>query len=243
MTDARRALRASLAERLAAMREVPVDRLPPELLDVVVRRVGLPGPAGDVLLPRPADWEALRHAERAAGRPIPYWARLWPSGLALASVLAVAPPDRGSRVLELGCGLGLPSIVAARAGARVTATDGAPDAVAYAAHGLALNEVDAGVAQVDWAEDGDALAAHGPWDVVLAADVLYTRANVETAPRLVGRLVAPGGELRLADPDRAGARDFLAAARASFHVWTERDGPVALHVLRHRAALRGGAAT
>jgi predicted nicotinamide N-methyase len=72
---------------------------------------------------------------------------------------------------------------------------------------------------------------------VLAADVLYTRANVEALLRLAPRLVAPAGELLIADPRRSGARDFLAAARASFHVWTEDgDGPVALHALRHRAA-------
>ena len=51
-----------------------------------------------------------------------------------------AAAGRRARVLELGCGLGAPSIVAARAGADVLATDGAPDAVAFAAHALALNE-------------------------------------------------------------------------------------------------------
>lgn len=200
MEDGRRVLRTSLIERLTAMREVPEDRLPGELPDVIVRRVELPGPDGDVLLPRPADWEALRHAEAAAGRPIPYWARLWPAGLSLASALAAAPPPHpGLQVLELGCGLALPSIVAARSGARVLATDSSPDAVAYAAHGLALNGVEASVAQADWDDQGEALAAEGPWDL---------------------------------------AREFLAAARASFHVWTERDGPVALHTLRHRTARR-----
>ena len=78
-------------------------------------------------------------------------------------------------------------------------------------------------AVVDWAEHGDALAARGPWDLVLAADVLYLRANVETALRLFGRLLAPGGEILLADPGRAGTRDFLAAAR---------HGEIAIHRLR-----------
>lgn len=55
MEDGRRVLRTSLIERLTAMREVPEDRLPGEPLDVIVRRVELPGPDGDVLLPRPAD--------------------------------------------------------------------------------------------------------------------------------------------------------------------------------------------
>jgi predicted nicotinamide N-methyase len=195
-----------------------------------VRRTSLPG--GDVFSVLPADWEALRHDEGGAGRPLPYWARLWPSGVALAAALAAEPPAPGTRVLELGCGLALPSIVAARAGADVLATDGLTDAVVFAAHGMALNEVAADVAHADWTAHGEALAARGPFALVLAADVLYTRANVEAALRLLPRLVAPGGTVRLADPGRAGARDFLAGARGTFALTTERDGDVALHTLR-----------
>jgi predicted nicotinamide N-methyase len=236
MPDRLAALRASLAERLAALRGVPADALPPALLDVTVQRVRVPG--GDVFLVRPADWEQLRHEEGAAGRPVPYWATPWPSGAVLAGALADDPPPRGARVLELGCGLALPSIVAARARADVFATDGAEDAVAFAAHSLALNDLGGEVARVDWAEQGEALAARGPWDLVLAADVLYLKANVEAALDLVPRLVAPGGEVRLADPRRAGARDFLAAARARFTVRTRQAGEVALHRLRPRAGGR-----
>jgi predicted nicotinamide N-methyase len=239
VTDALIALRASLAEQLAALRGLPADGLPASLLDITVRRIPLPG--GDVFSVLPADWEALRHDEGGAGRPIPYWARLWPSGQALAAALAGDPPVAGARVLELGCGLALPSIVAARAGAHVLATDGLTDAVAFAAHGMALNGVVADVAHADWAEHGDALAARGPFDVVLAADVLYTRANVEAALRLLPRLVAPGGVVRLADPGRAGTRDFLAAARGAFERTTEQDGDIALHILCRRAARPGGA--
>ena len=230
--DALTALRASLTERLAALRGVPADALPPALLDITVQRVRVPG--GDVFLVRPVDWEELRHQEGGAGRPVPYWATPWPSGAVLAGALADDPPPKGARVLELGCGLALPSIVAARAGAEVLATDGSEDAVAFAAHSLALNELEGEVAQVDWAEQGDALAARGPWDLVLAADVLYLQGNVELALDLVPRLVAPGGEIRIADPRRAGTRDFLAAARARFAVSTRQDGDVAIHRLRPR---------
>jgi predicted nicotinamide N-methyase len=230
------ALRASLAERVAALRGVSAETLPPALLDVMVQRVRVPG--GDVFLVKPVDWEELRHEEGGAGRPVPYWATPWPSGAVLAGALAEDPPAKGARVLELGCGLALPSIVAARAGADVLATDGSEDAVAFAAHSLALNELEAEVAQVDWAQQGDALAARGPWDVVLAADVLYLKGNVDLALDLVPRLVAPGGEVRIADPRRAGTRDFLAAARARFSVSTRQDGEVALHRLRPRTGGR-----
>jgi predicted nicotinamide N-methyase len=228
-------LRVSLTEQLGALREGGAPPPPAALLDVAVQRftVGTGATAQDVYLVLPRDWEQLRHEEGGAGRPIPYWARPWPSGLALAGALADDPPPAGARVLELGCGLAAPSVVAARAGAAVLATDGAADAVAFAAHALALNEADAEVAVVDWAAHGEALVARGPFDLVLAADVLYTRANVEIALRLWPRLLAPGGVLRLADPQRAGARDFLAAARGTFSVVSQRrDEAVALHVLR-----------
>src|SRR5262249_32627489 len=89
---------------------------------------------GDVelagLLPRDSeallDEHAFEHDEF-----LPYWAELWPSGVALASAVSRLVVH-GLRVLELGCGLALPSITAARRGARVLATDWSAEAVALA---------------------------------------------------------------------------------------------------------------
>jgi predicted nicotinamide N-methyase len=204
---------------------VQPDQLPPALLDISVRRVG------DEYYVCPADWEQLRHEEGGAGRPVPYWARPWPSGLALAAHLRDRPA--AGRVLELGCGLALPSVVAART-ATVLATDGHTDAVAFAAHVLAINEVEGEVAHVDWAEHGDQLVERGPWDLVLAADVLYTSQNVNAASRLFHRLVAPTGALIVADPNRKGAQGFLASARAMFELVSARGAEVSLHTLTPR---------
>ena len=222
------AVRTSLSEQLAGLRGVAVSDLPASLLAVAVRDV-----AGIHLL-LPADWEALRHDEGAAGRPVPFWARPWPSGNALAEAIADDPPAADARVLELGCGLGAPSIVAARAGATVLATDGATDAVAFAAHSLALNQTTGDVAHVAWAEHGDELAERGPFDLVLAADVCYTAENADALVRLLPRLVAEGGRVRLADPGRNNARRFLSAARAGFEVDSRQTGPVTLYELRPR---------
>jgi predicted nicotinamide N-methyase len=218
-----------LRAQLAALRGVGEGELPPALLNIRLQRIG------DLVVARPRDWDQLRHEEGGAARPVPYWAMPWPSGRVLAERVTAAPPVPGTRVLELGCGLGLPSIAAGRAGARVLATDGASDAVAFAAHSFALNEVEAEVALVDWAEHGDALAERGPWDLVLAADVFYLGANVELGLSLVPSLLAPGAELWLADPRRAGTRDFLAAARATFTVETATHDEVAVHRLTARA--------
>lgn len=223
-------VRSSLAEQLAALRGVPPETLPAPLLELAVRRIE---PAG-VFVVHPSDWEALREEEAAAGRPVPFWARPWPSGIALAADVADDPPARGTRVLELGCGLAAPSIAAARAGANVLASDGAADAVVFAAHSFALNEVEAEVAHADWGEQGDALVERGPFDVVLGADVLYTPRNAETLVRLLPRLLAPWGEARIADPGRANARVFLAGARSSFAVRKREEGAVNLFRLLPR---------
>jgi predicted nicotinamide N-methyase len=212
---------------------VSQDELPESLLDVAVQPVQLPG--GEVYIVRPADFEALRDFEgMAPGRPLPYWARLWPSAHVLALALAEKPTGPGTRVIELGCGLGLPSVVAARGGAAVLATDGHTDAVAFAAHSLSFNELEGTVICADMAEDADALVERGPFDIVLAGDILYTVANGDAFIELVPRLLEPNGELWLADPDRAGGRRFLAAARSLFHLHSTAGDEASLHVLKPR---------
>src|SRR4051812_35342413 len=172
MTTAADPLRASLAETLGRGRRA--------LLDVRVDHVD------GMYLARPRDWEALRDDEALARRGVPYWARLWPSGRALGRAVADGPALDGRRVLELGCGLGLPSIAAARRGGEVVASDVSADAAVFATHNLALNGLVGDVVAAAWPE----LVAGGPWDLVLAADVLYLAANVESLLRVLPRLVA-----------------------------------------------------
>jgi predicted nicotinamide N-methyase len=102
---------------------------------------------------------------------LPYWAELWPASIALARAL---PDVAGLRVVELGCGLGVPSLVAAARGAEATATDWATDAVDLLRQNAARNGLELRVEVRDWRE---------PWperfDLALAADVLYEQRNVE----------------------------------------------------------------
>jgi predicted nicotinamide N-methyase len=156
----------------------------------------------------------------------PYWAVLWRSGVALARELDGAPL-RGVRVVELGCGLALPSIAAARAGADVLATDEAPEALALAARNAALNGVDLDTAPADWSRPAD-LLGRGPFDVVLAADVLYERQSVAPLLELLPRL-AP--EAWIADPGRPAAAPFLARAEDRWRVETRERGVVNIHRL------------
>jgi predicted nicotinamide N-methyase len=224
-------LRTSLLEQLAVLGRPDPS---PATLDVVLSGVALPGGPLEVLKPR--NWSTLHDDESLAARPTPFWALVWPSGHALGRAVACAELD-GSRVLELGCGLGVPSLAAARRGAEVLATDGTPEAVAFTAHSFALNDLRGDVALVDWREAGALEQAGDRWDLVLASDVLYQRAGVEALLRLLPRVLAPDGEVWVADPGRAGAEDFLQLAMREWRRESERDGEddrVRLHRLRRR---------
>jgi len=87
-------------------------------------------------------WEAW---EKEAGQqcPVPFWAAVWPAAQVLARFL-LNQPDlvRDRELIEIGCGGGVASIAAAKAGARrVTANDIDPVALAIARQNSAHNRV------------------------------------------------------------------------------------------------------
>ena len=156
---------------------------------------------------------------------LPYWAELWPAGLALAHAL---PQElAGRRVVELGCGLGVPSLVAARDGATVLATDACGEALELLQQNARENGLAVETARIDW-EAADELVACGPFDLALAADVLYERSSVAPLLSLLPRLA---DQAWLADPGRPAAGAFLDQARQRWRVTTTvRDG-VEIHRL------------
>ena len=119
---------------------------------------------------------------------------------------------KGRRVVELGCGVGLPSVVALAGGARVTATDHYAAALDFTRHNARVNlGSEPETRLLDWhAPETEGL---GPFDLVLAADVLYEHRNVWALAALIPTLLAPDGEVLLADPRRKDAPAFLERMR------------------------------
>jgi predicted nicotinamide N-methyase len=203
------------ADPAAPGRRAPCARCGGSALEELVRRsIELPG--GELRLLQPREAAALPDAGAVEWAPVtPYWSVLWRSGVALARELDGVALG-GLRIVELGCGLAVPSIAAARAGAAVLATDACAEALTLAARNAHANDVHIDTATVDWAEP-DALDTRAPFDLVLAADVLYERASVGPLLSLLPRL-AP--EAWLADPGRPAAAAFLEQARRRWPVET-----------------------
>ena len=188
----------------------------------------IPLPSGDLELMQPGEAAELPDDGPVEWAPVaPYWAVLWRSGVALAHELDGLALD-GVRVVELGCGLAVPSIAAARAGAAVLATDASPEALALVALNAHANGVRIETATVDWAAP-DELVGRAPFDLVLAADVLYERASVAPLLLLLPRL-AP--EAWLADPGRPAAEAFVEQAARRWPLETRTRDVVRIHRLR-----------
>ncbi|CAN5730231.1 methyltransferase domain-containing protein [soil metagenome] len=179
--------------------------------------VTIPDSAVALLVTRPADTDALLdHAAADPEQNLPYWAELWPSGIALAAAI-LADPDavRGQDVLELGCGVGITAAIALAAGANLLATD-------YSQESLLLTNitclrhtgVEPRTMRLNWRGPPSTLLEGHPhgFPVVLAADVLYERRDIEPLLDLFDRIVAPGGVLWLAEPGRPPASIFLETA-------------------------------
>lgn len=178
--------------------------------------VQLPGlPAWTLRLPRSAE-ELISEEEFARDERLPYWADLWPSALVLAAEVAALPPAAPDgatppRAIELGCGLGLPSLAALARGWSVLATDYYDDALRFCRwNALACTAREPETRMVDWRAWPDDL---GTFDLVLAADVLYERPYGPLVAAAVVRSLAPGGVAWLADPGRVAAEGFRDACR------------------------------
>ena len=194
--------------------------------ELVSRSIELPSGALRLLQPREA--AALPDAGAVEWAPVaPYWSVLWRSGVALARELD-GVTLRGLRVVELGCGLAVPSLAAARAGAAVLATDSCAEALTLAMRNADANDERIETETVDWAKP-DELVRRAPFDLVLAADVLYERASVAPLLALLPRL-AP--EAWLADPGRPAAAAFVEQAGRRWRIETRVRDVVRVHRLQ-----------
>jgi predicted nicotinamide N-methyase len=148
----------------------------------------------DRLLDHPAVHEAFD-----ADEYMPYWADLWPASRMLAKAILRETWTPGTEALEIGCGLGLPGIVALSVGLRLTFSDYDACALRYASENARLNGFsDFGILQLDWRHPPPGLQA----PVILASDLIYELRNVESLVDFLQKVLAPGGLCLMTDQDR-----------------------------------------
>ena len=176
----------------------------------------------------------------------PLFGLLWPSGAHLAARLAARPVRAGERILEVGCGLALASIVGHRRGADVTASDCHPLAASFLRQNLRLNELaPMPYRHGDWAAVEPARhgrvpggrPVYGRFDLVIGSDLLYERDDRATLAGFIGRHANPAAEVWIVDPDRGNRAAFN--RQMAVLGFARREEPLATPAVAGAAAYKG----
>jgi predicted nicotinamide N-methyase len=136
---------------------------------------------------------------------LPYWAELWESALGIAAALASMQFTASTRVLDLGCGMGLAGTVAAALGAQVILADLETPALLFAR----LNCLPFGrrvrIRQLNWQVD----RLSEKFDLILGADILYERKQWEFLDEFWKAQLTDGGSILLGEPGRQTGELFV----------------------------------
>jgi predicted nicotinamide N-methyase len=141
--------------------------------------------------------------------PFPYWAKLWPSALALLSILQKHPSlIRDKTVLELGAGIGLPSLMMADVAKSIQISDYDKEAVALFQKNIEYLQLqNAEAIKLDW----NALPETIHPEVVILSDVNYDPTQFETLINLIKKFIHQGCTIILSTPQRIMASSFVLA--------------------------------
>jgi len=141
--------------------------------------------------------------------PFPYWAKVWPSAIALVKVLQKHPSlIRDKTVLELGAGIGLPSLLMANEAKTIQVSDYDSEAVELLRKNIAhlqLHNVQA--LQMDWND----LPENIDPEVIILSDVNYDPTQFESLTKLIQKFIHQGCTIILSTPQRIIANPFVLA--------------------------------
>ncbi|MSQ94932.1 MAG: methyltransferase domain-containing protein [Gemmataceae bacterium] len=183
--------------------EAMLDKLGPIVRETVLvegRPFLIDHPESDRLMNVPAVHEAFAKDEY-----MPYWADLWPASRMLAKAILHEPWTAGTEALEIGCGLGLPGIVALSMVVKVIFSDYDACALRFAADNARLNGYkDFRTLQLDWRYPPDDLRV----PVILAADLVYEMRILAPLLAFIKKVLLPGGLCLLTDVDRVPSKAF-----------------------------------
>ena len=148
----------------------------------------------------------------------PLFGLLWPSGAQLAARLAQRPVRSSERILEIGCGLALASLVGHRRGADVTASDCHPLAPSFLIENLRLNDLlpmkcrhgQWGAHESPRLRKDNALPGlvSEQYELIIGSDLLYERDPGPALAAFIARHAAPGAEVWIVDPNRGNRPAF-----------------------------------
>ena len=183
------------------------DQYQTEVTEIVVA-----GRKYQILLPR--DLDNFINPEDVLD-DFPLWAKLWKASWILADFLAQRKVNPAERLLEIGGGLGLVSIVGFACGHRVTLTEYNPHALQFAKANAHLNNcAQLPVVSLDWYQPN----LTGSFDTILASEVIYKSQDFAPLLNLFQSYLAPSGEIILASEMRKTSGEFYQFFQSEFDI-------------------------
>ena len=148
----------------------------------------------------------------------PYFGCVWPAARGLTEYLLRQDLEKSGahRILEVGCGLAIPSIALARVlrFSKVFATDFHPEVPVFLEKNLARNSVPREkftYQRLDWKNPANDLGRFG---VVIGSDILYEKNHPSEVADALVRLAKAGGRIIIADPGRPYLQTFVDEMKA-----------------------------
>lgn len=151
----------------------------------------------------------------------PLFGIIWPSSLVLAHFINDYEID-SKRILEVGCGMALSSLLLNKQGADITATDYHPEVNKFLQRNALLNQ-DKAIAfeRADWATKNDTL---GLYDLIIGSDLLYEDDHIELLANFIEAHAKPTCEVIIVDPGR-GRKNKLSSRLVEFGFTSSQQKP------------------
>lgn len=152
----------------------------------------------------------------------PLFGVIWPSGQVLAHHMFNYDTD-AKRILEVGCGMALSSLVLNKQNADITATDYHPEAHTFLQRNTLLND-DSSIAfqRADWADKNDSL---GLFDLIIGSDLLYEDEHIALLASFIAEHAQPNCEVIIVDPGR-GRKNKLCKEMTQFGFTSTQEKPL-----------------
>lgn len=160
-----------------------------------------------LLVPDPGEVKEwyTRSLQEGKNPPFPYWTKVWSSALGMVEYLSRNPElVRGKEVLEVGAGLGLPSLYAAQFARSVIVSDYLPDAVELLAANISdLSNVSATL--LDWRDIPSLLRP----EVLLLSDINYEPEAFSELLTMIKHFLSLDTHILISTPQRIMTREFM----------------------------------
>lgn len=143
----------------------------------------------------------------------PYFGVMWEAGIGLGQFLTREMCE-GKKILEIGCGLALPSFIATRFGGNVIATDFHADVPLFLKLNQEKNKISFDYQVMNWRNEIERTKnTYGQFDLVLGSDILYESQHATQVAQALISFLKPGGKIILSDPGRAYVQKFISAMK------------------------------